>query len=119
MGVLAQRLVRKVCVSCKTSFEPTDQQISNLNLSPHDLGDKQFYYGSGCGDCNDTGYKGRMGIFELLLISEDIRRLINDRAATVVVRQKAIELGMVTLRADGIRAIQQGATTVEEVLKYT
>lgn len=119
MGVLAQRLVRKVCSSCKSPFEPTDQQLSNLNLSPHDVGDKQFYYGSGCGDCNDTGYKGRKGIYELLMVSDTIRGLINDRAPTVVVRQKAIEEGMVTLREDGLRSIFNGDSSIEEVLKYT
>jgi len=119
MGVLAQRLVRKVCNSCKTSFEPTDQQLSNLNLSPHDIGDKQFFYGSGCGDCNDTGYKGRKGIYELLAVTDSIRNLINDRAPTVVVRQKAVEEGMVTLREDGLRSIFNGDSSIEEVLKYT
>jgi type IV pilus assembly protein PilB len=78
-----------------------------------------FYYGRGCPNCNDTGYKGRKGIYELLAVSDAIRNLINDRAPTVVVRQKAIELGMVTLREDGLRGIYAGETTVEEVLKYT
>jgi type IV pilus assembly protein PilB len=117
--VLAQRLVRKVCKSCKTSFEPTDSQLSLLNLSPHDLGDKVFYYGRGCGACNDTGYKGRKGIFELLIVNEVIRQLIIERAPTVVLRQKAIEMGMVSLREDGLRGIFDGSTTIEEVLKYT
>jgi type IV pilus assembly protein PilB len=82
-------------------FEPTENQLSLLNLSPHDVGDKVFYYGRGCANCNDTGYKGRKGIFELLVVSEPIRELINQRAPTVVLRQKAVELGMVTLREDG------------------
>jgi type IV pilus assembly protein PilB len=90
-----------------------------LNLSPHDLGDKAFHYGRGCSVCNDTGYKGRKGIFELLVISEAIRTLINERAPTVVLRQKAVELGMVTLREDGLRSIFEGDTTIEEVVKYT
>jgi type IV pilus assembly protein PilB len=90
-----------------------------LNLSPHDLGDKVFHYGRGCSNCNDTGYKGRKGIFELLVISEAIRTLINERAPTVVLRQKAVELGMVTLREDGLRGIFEGDTTIEEVVKYT
>jgi type IV pilus assembly protein PilB len=90
-----------------------------LNLSPHDVGDKMFYYGRGCSTCNDTGYKGRRGIFELLIIAEAVRALINDRAPTVVIRQKAIELGMVSLREDGLRAIFDGDTSIEEVLKYT
>ena len=119
MAVLGQRLVRTICKNCRTPFEPTEAQLEMLNLSPHDLGDKVFHYGRGCSVCNDTGYKGRKGIFELLIISEPIRALINERAPTVVVRQKAVELGMVTLREDGLRAIFEGDTTIEEVVKYT
>jgi type IV pilus assembly protein PilB len=119
MGVLGQRLVRTVCKNCVTPFEPTEQQLSLLNLSPHDLGDKVFYYGRGCSTCNDTGYRGRKGIYELLIVNDAIRTLINERAPTVVVRQKAVELGMVTLREDGLRSIFEGITTIEEVVKYT
>jgi type IV pilus assembly protein PilB len=119
MAVLAQRLVRTVCKKCRTPFEPTESQLSMLNLSPHDVGDKVFYYGRGCAACNDTGYRGRRGIFELLVASEAIRTLINERAPTVVIRQKAIELGMTTLREDGLRGIFDGDTTIEEVVKYT
>ena len=119
MGVLGQRLVRKVCANCRTSFEPTENQLSLLNLSPHDLGDKVFYYGRGCQTCNDTGYKGRKGIYELLMVGDAIRALINERAPTVVVRQRAVELGMVTLREDGLRSIFDGDTTIEEIVKYT
>jgi type IV pilus assembly protein PilB len=119
MAVLAQRLVRTVCKKCRTPFEPTESQLSLLNLSPHDVGDKVFYYGRGCANCNDTGYRGRRGIFELLVASEPIRSLINDRAPTVVIRQKAVELGMTTLRDDGLRGIFDGDTTIEEVVKYT
>jgi type IV pilus assembly protein PilB len=119
MAVLAQRLVRTVCKNCRTPFEPTEQQLALLNLSPHDLGDKVFHYGRGCSTCNDTGYKGRKGIYELLVITDPIRTLINERAPTVVMRQKAVELGMVTLREDGLRSIFDGDTTIEEVVKYT
>jgi type IV pilus assembly protein PilB len=119
MAVLAQRLVRTVCKKCRTPFEPTESQLSLLNLSPHDIGDKVFYYGRGCSNCNDTGYKGRRGIFELLVVSDPIRNLINERAPSVVMRQKAVELGMVTLREDGLRGIFEGDTTIEEVVKYT
>jgi type IV pilus assembly protein PilB len=119
MAVLGQRLVRTSCKNCRTPFEPTEQQLSLLGLSPHDLGDKVFYYGRGCSTCNDTGYKGRKGIYELLVVSEAIRNLINERAPTVVLRQKAVELGMVTLREDGLRSIFDGDTTIEEVVKYT
>jgi len=119
MGILAQRLVRTICKKCRTPFEPTEQQLSLLNLSPHDLGEKVFYYGRGCSNCNDTGYKGRKGIYELLIVSDAIRALINERAPTVVLRQKAVELGMITLREDGLRSIFDGDTTIEEVVKYT
>ena len=119
MAVLGQRLVRTSCKNCRTPFEPTEQQLAMLGLSPHDLGDKVFHYGRGCSTCNDTGYKGRKGIYELLVVSDAIRTLINDRAPTVVVRQKAVELGMVTLREDGLRSIFDGDTTIEEVVKYT
>ena len=119
MAVLGQRLVRTICRNCRTPFEPTESQLAMLNLSPHDLGDKVFYYGRGCSECNDTGYKGRKGIFELLTINDAMRMLINERAPTVVLRQKAVELGMVTLREDGLRSIFEGDTTIEEVVKYT
>jgi len=119
MAVLAQRLVRTVCKECRTPFEPTDQQLSLLNLSPHDLGDKVFYYGRGCSNCNDTGYKGRKGIYELLICGDTVKAMITERAPTVVLRQKAVELGMVTLRDDGLRSIFDGDTTIEEVVKYT
>jgi type IV pilus assembly protein PilB len=119
MAVLGQRLVRRVCKDCRTPFEPTETQLSLLNLSPHDLGDKAFYYGRGCSSCNDTGYRGRKGIFELLVVNDAIRTMINERAPTVVVRQKAVELGMVTLREDGLRSIFDGDTTIEEIVKYT
>jgi len=119
MAVLAQRLVRTVCKNCRTPFEPTESQLSMLNLSPHDLGDKVFHYGRGCQVCHDSGYKGRKGIFELLVVTDQIRALINERAPTVVVRQKAIELGMTSLREDGLRGIFDGDTTIEEVVKYT
>jgi type IV pilus assembly protein PilB len=119
MAVLGQRLVRTICKNCRTPVEPTESQLALLNLSPHDLGDKVFYYGRGCSNCNDTGYRGRKGIFELLVASDTIRALITERAPTVVLRQKAVELGMVTLREDGLRSIFEGDTTIEEVVKYT
>lgn len=119
LAVLAQRLVRTICKKCRTPFEPTESQLALLGLSPHDLGDKVFYYGRGCPECNDSGYRGRKGIFELLVNSEPLRELINQRAPTAVIRQKAIELGMVPLREDGLRSIFEGSTTVEEILKYT
>jgi type IV pilus assembly protein PilB len=118
-GVLAQRLIRRICPKCKTSYEPSESVLAQIGLSAHDIGDKSFYYGEGCEHCNQTGYKGRKGIYELLDIREPIRQLINEKAPTVVIRQKAIELGMTTLRQDGLRCIFDGETTIEEVLRYT
>ena len=117
--VLAQRLIRTVCKKCTSSFEPTDEQLAALDLAAVDMKENQFSYGRGCSACHDTGYLGRRGIFELLTISDPIRELINEIAPTIVIRQKAVELGMTTLRQDGLRGIFDGDTTVEEVLRYT
>lgn len=118
-AVLAQRLIRKICENCKTPYEPSEKVLASLGLSIHEIGDKNFYYGKGCEACNQTGYKGRKGIYELLKITDPIRAMINDRAPGVLIRQKAIELGMTTLREDGMRSIYDGLTTIEEVVKYT
>jgi type IV pilus assembly protein PilB len=117
-GVLAQRLVRTICNECRASYEPSEALINQLGLSPHELGDKEFYTGQGCDVCGN-GYKGRQGLFELLDVTDPIRELITKRAPSVVIKQKAIELGMQTLREDGLRNIYSGSTTIEEVLKYT
>lgn len=117
--VLAQRLIRTICKKCKSPFEPTDNQLQMLNLDPADLGGKEFFYGRGCSSCHDTGYHGRRGIFELLTITDPVRELIDQSAATMVIRQKAVEGGMKTIREDGLRGIYDGDTTVEEVLRYT
>ena len=118
-AVLGQRLLRSICRQCRTTYEPSDTFLAELGISRADIGDKQFFYGKGCDACNNTGYKGRKGIYELLKITDPVRELINERAPTVTIRQKAIELGMMTLRQDGLRSIYAGDTTIEEVLRYT
>ena len=118
-AVLAQRLIRRICKSCRTAYEPTEAVLQQLGLSVYDIGDKNFYFGKGCDVCNQTGYKGRKGIYELLKLSDPLRELINERAPGIVLRQKAIEQGMVTLRQDGLRSIFDGDSTIEEVVKYT
>ena len=118
-AVLGQRLLRSICSQCRTPYQPHEAMLAELGISRRDIGEKQFYYGKGCDACNNTGYKGRKGIYELLKISDPIRELINERAPTVNLKQKAIELGMVTLRQDGLRSIFAGDTTIEEVIKYT
>ncbi len=118
-AVLGQRLLRSICPNCRTTYEPNANVLDQLGISRRDLGDKKFYFGKGCDACNRTGYKGRRGIYELMKITDPLRELINERAPTVALKQKAVELGMVTLRQDGLRSIFDGDTTVEEVLKYT
>ncbi|MEN8848361.1 MAG: GspE/PulE family protein [Akkermansiaceae bacterium] len=118
-GILAQRLLRTICSDCKAPYEPSEAILSQLGIAAHELGDKSFYTGKGCQKCANTGYKGRAGLFELLNVTDPIRELIIERAPSVVLKQKAIELGMTTLREDGLRSIYEGKTTIEEVLKYT
>ena len=118
-AVLGQRLIRRVCTVCRKPYEPSESVLAQLGLTPQEIGDKSFYYGGGCDVCNNTGYRGRKGIYELLDITDPLRQLINERAPSVVMKQKAIELGMDTLRQDGLRSIYLGETTIEEVLKYT
>jgi len=118
-GILAQRLLRTICPDCKAPYEPSEAILTQLGVAPHELGDKSFFTGKGCKSCADSGYKGRAGLYELLNVSDPIRELIIDRAPAVVIKQKAIELGMTTLREDALRCIYEGRTTIEEVLKYT
>ena len=118
-GILAQRLVRTICAECKAAYEPNESVLAQLGLSPHEIGDKNFYTGQGCKTCGNSGYKGRRGLFELLDINDTLADMITDRAPTVTLKNRAMELGMTTLREDGLRAIYEGATTIEEVLKYT
>ena len=118
-AVLGQRLVRTICTNCKTEYQPTPEILQQLGLTEKQVGGRPFYYGAGCSYCNQTGYKGRRGIYEYLRVTDPIRELINQRKPTLVIRDKAVEMGMRTLREDGIRCILDGYTTVEEVLKYT
>jgi type IV pilus assembly protein PilB len=118
-GILAQRLVRTICKDCKMPYEPNESILNQLGISAHELGDKQFFTGGGCTSCGQSGYRGRRGLYELLNVTDPIRELITSRAPSVVLKQKAVELGMNTLREDGLRNIYMGATTIEEVLKYT
>ena len=119
IGILAQRLLRRICPKCKTAFHPSDSDLSLLELERSDVGDNMFYYGKGCPYCNNTGYKGRKALTELLVMNPKINDLVLANAPTIAIREKARELGMVTMREDGVRAILNGETTMEEVLKYT
>jgi type IV pilus assembly protein PilB len=118
-GVLAQRLLRRVCKTCRTAYEPDKDVINMLDVDALEIANKKFYYGKGCPDCNRSGYKGRQGLFELMTINDQLRSLITQKAPTLVLKQKAIESGMRPLREDGLRCIFDGHTSIEEVLKYT
>lgn len=119
LGVLAQRLVRTICPYCKTPYTPSNSLLNQLGINPALIGQQQFFTGARCDKCAHTGYKGRKGIHELLNASDPIRELITQNVPSIVLKQKAIELGMSTLREDGIQNIFEGNTTIEEVLKYT
>ncbi len=118
-GVLAQRLLRRVCKTCRTAYEPDKDVINMLDVDALEIANKKFYYGKGCADCNRSGFKGRQGLFELMTINDQLRTLITQKAPTLVLKQKAIESGMRPLREDGLRCIFDGHTSIEEVLKYT
>lgn len=118
-AVLAQRLVRTNCKDCKTPYAPDDEILHRLGLTHDQVGDRSFFYGRGCQTCNNSGYKGRKGIFEYLRVSPQIREMINERKPTLLIRERARELGMRTMREDGIRNILDGYTSVDEVLRYT
>ncbi len=118
-GVLGQRLVRTCCPDCKQAYEPDDETLERLDMKREEIGGRPFYFGKGCKICNGTGYKGRKGVFEYLRMSGPLRELVNNKAPTLIIREKARELGMRTMREDGVRAILDGYTTVDEVLRYT
>jgi len=118
-GIIAQRLVRKICRKCKTPFEPTESQLMELQLTPDEVKGKQFYYGRGCDECNGTGYRGRTGIFEIMVFNDEIRDLIMNQASTGLLRAAAQRNGMTLLRDNGLSAIYDGTTTIDEVVKET
>ena len=118
-GVLGQRLVRTCCRECRQAYEPDDETLERIEMTRDQIGGRPFYYGAGCKVCNGTGYKGRKAVVEYLRISNPLRELINTRAPTLILREKARELGMRTMREHGIQSILDGYTTVDEVLRYT
>jgi type IV pilus assembly protein PilB len=118
-GIVAQRLVRKICPNCKTAFEPNEAQLKDLKLTEEDIKGKKFYYGRGCSRCNGTGYKGRLGVFEIWTLNEETRELIMNRASTNVLRVAAIKNGMVPLRENGLAAMYDGLTTIDEIARET
>jgi type IV pilus assembly protein PilB len=118
-GIVAQRLVRKICANCRDEYKPTEDQLMELDLRPEDVVGRTFFFGKGCENCNNTGYRGRMGIFEIMLFDDELRDLIIRHSSTQVLRQEARKRGMRTLRQAGLLAIYDGVTTIEEVVRET
>ena len=118
-GIIAQRLVRRICTNCKAKFEPTEAQLMELQLTPDDVQGKKFHYGRGCRKCNGTGYRGRTGIFEIMVFNDDIRDLIMNQASTSVLRAAGRKAGMRLLRDNGLAAVYDGVTTIDEIVKET
>ncbi|MFP6902994.1 MAG: GspE/PulE family protein [Verrucomicrobiia bacterium] len=118
-GALAQRLVKTICPKCIVSTPITKDQRKMLQISDEDAEGKEIKYGTGCDFCNNSGYKGRCGLYEMLQMSEEIRELIANKVPALVLREKAMEFGMQTLRMDGLRVMFAGDSTFEEVMKYT
>ena len=118
-GIVAQRLVRKICMNCRAPFEPDEAQLRDLRLTEEDIKGKKFYYGRGCNRCNGTGYKGRVGIFEIMTFTDEIRDLVMNRASTNVLRTAALKAGMKQLRENGLAALYEGVTSIDEIAKET
>ncbi len=118
-AIVAQRLVRKVCTGCKTEMVPTEEMLMELSLEPEEVAGKKFCYGTGCEACNKTGYKGRMALMEIMLVTERIKEMILAMASTEYIREAAREQGMRTLREAGLLAIFDGHTSIEEVVRET
>jgi type IV pilus assembly protein PilB len=118
-GLLAQRLVRKICNDCRTEFDPSPEMLMELNLRPQDVRGRKFYYGRGCERCNNTGFRGRCGIFELIALNDELRDLISSGVSTDELRKSCKAHGMETLRDSGLKALFNGVTTIEEVVRET
>ena len=118
-GIVAQRLVRRICNKCKTPYEPTEAQLMELGLTPDKLNGKKFHYGRGCSRCNNTGYRGRIALFEIMVFNDELRELVMEQASTNLLRNAAQKAGMRLLRDNGLAAIYDGITTIDEVVKET
>ncbi len=119
VAVLAQRLVRKICVGCRIEFQPSQEMAMELGFTTEQAATKKFFYGRGCERCNNTGYKGRMGLYELLILNDALRDMIVAEASLDDFRDAARKFGMRTLRESGLMAIHAGQTSIEEVIRET
>jgi general secretion pathway protein E len=120
IAIMAQRLLRRVCPDCKKAYEPTPRELRELGLGDLPLNsDAKFYLGAGCSKCFQTGYRGRTGIYELMLVTEEIQNLIYQRTSAGAIKKVALDAGLQTLRMDGARKVLAGITTIPEVLRVT
>jgi type IV pilus assembly protein PilB len=118
-AIIAQRLVRTICTKCKEQFTPSEEQLMELELRPEDVRGRSFYRGRGCDNCNGSGYRGRMGLFEILVIDDELREMVMNQASTAAVRAESRRKGMRTLREAGLLALLNGQTTIDEVVRET
>jgi type IV pilus assembly protein PilB len=118
-AIEAQRLVRRICQHCRNAYDPTREQLMELNMRPEDLKGRQFYYGEGCDKCNNLGFKGRTGLYELLIMNDDLRDMVSRGASTDAIRQFTRKQGTSSLRDAGLRALFAGITTLDEVVRET
>jgi general secretion pathway protein E len=119
LGVLAQRLVRRICPDCRREYSPTGEELFRYAIPAEEMQGKAFYKGAGCPACQNTGYRERMGIFELLVVCENVRELILHRGKASSIKNQAMQCGMTTLAGDGMSKAQAGSTTLEEVFRVT
>ena len=118
-GIIAQRLVRKVCSRCKQAYQPTEDELLKLEISPDEIGGRPLYRGKGCDFCNHSGFKGRLGIFEIMVLNDELRDMIMNNSSSQQLMAKARQVGMRTLRQSGMLALFDGLTTIDEVVRET
>jgi general secretion pathway protein E/type IV pilus assembly protein PilB len=118
-ALMAQRLVRKICKRCSAPYEPSDAELHSLNINPSTVENTNYRKGKGCPECNKSGHRGRFGVFEIFVLDDESKKLINDKAPSNVLRARAREMGMRSLREDGARKVIAGLTTIDEVIRAT
>jgi type IV pilus assembly protein PilB len=118
-GIVAQRLTRTICPKCKTAYDPTEEQLMELQMTPESVMGKKFFHGAGCDNCFGSGYRGRMALFEIMGLNDTLRDMVIKKASTNILRAEAKKNGMRTLRECGLLAIYEGQTTIDEVIRET
>jgi general secretion pathway protein E len=119
MAILAQRLVRVVCDDCKETYAPHEESLESIGITPEMAAGRKIYRGKGCPSCLNTGYRGRTGIFELMILDDSIKNLILKTSDANAIKRQAVEQGMLSLRQDGAQKVLDGITTIEEVFRIT